>query len=211
MSEVNAWVMVPRGVDKVIDREATRYSLGCAVISPSNNGVFLAATNGRIATITQCVGQSDGNYLVPNRVLEKKAGIAKMNGQWEIEQKKGRKNWEKALVPSVEPDNQRFPALKDVMQVGNREEVCVRFDAKLLLQIAEAINDSSTGVTLLIDKEKPDQAIRVVGDTGVGLLMGLEPDKKDIPGLRYNGFIDTWAQQFNTEEIRQRYMKPDKK
>lgn len=208
MSEVNAWVMVPRGVDKVID--ATRYSMGCAVISPSNNGVFLAATNGRIATITQCVGQSDGNYLVPNRVLEKKAGIARMNGQWEIEQKKGR-NWEKALVPSIEPDNQRFPALKDVMQVGNREEVCVRFDAKLLLQIAEAINDSSTGVTLLIDKEKPDQAIRVVGDTGVGLLMGLVADEKGRPESRYNGIIDTWAQGFNTEEIRQRYLKPDEK
>ena len=143
-------------VDKATDTESTRYGLAGVQVTPADNGVFCAATNSRILTITRQTGETDETCLVPGSLVAGKAG--ERNAV--VEYDETAKHWKRtALVKGsqisrIEPlVAGRFPRVSEVLpDFSGGPVLSVSIDPRFLLQAAEAMDgdDEHRAITLLV-------------------------------------------------------------
>lgn len=197
--ELKAEIHIKTRIDKVVDPESSRYALGCVQATPRSEGeVFLTATNGRSLVVLPAEGHVDQERLIPGEVLPKKkvgrlAHKVRLNGHWLSSD--GRY--------SAEPEG-RFPQTQDCFAEREHHEadvndpavlwaghsIQVSLDPKLLLEMAEAMNESDRVLTLFLRANKAgvvEHSINVLGEKGVGVLMPCSTDKR--AGARWDAMV----------------------
>jgi len=162
------------------DEESTRYALGSVQAVPAGKDrVWLTATDGRCFAAVETDGTlDDGPELIPAKVFPTRkahfpkcipAALDRTNGVWKNNRK----------TPTIaEPSDGRFPktadVVKDITEVDASERRTVTIDAKLLLNIQEALSDNDSPekecVTLLLS-DNNENSIGIVGNAGIGVLM----------------------------------------
>lgn len=196
---LKASVKIKSRIDKVADPQSSRYALGHVQVTPSGNDeVFLTATNGRVAVVMPAEGYVDEERLIPGNLLPRKLSkriphSVSLNGRWESSDGKF----------ADEPEG-RFPRVDDVFSyrehakadVENQRlkwagpSVTVKLDARYLMAIAEALNETENGLTLFIRANKDgfvDASVNVLGENGVAVIMPIRADKSD--GERFDAMV----------------------
>lgn len=198
-NELKAEVRIKTRIDKVADPQSSRYALGCVQATPRSEGeVFLTATNGRSLVVLPAEGYVDRERLIPGEVLPKKKigrlpHKVSLNGHWLSSD--GRYG--------AEPEG-RFPQTQDCFAEREYPEADVNdpdalwaghslqvsLDPKLLLEMAEALNESDRVLTLFLRANKAgvvEHSINVLGEKGVGVLMPCSADKR--AGERWDAMV----------------------
>ncbi len=162
---VVTWADVPCKFAPALAREATRYAIGAALVTPcrpDDNGaaqrVYITGTDGRKLAVVPAAGESPaGEVLAPRAVLPGtgKGGRIELADGW---------NWKCHVTGKFAPreDNARFPASVDVLPDAHAVDgtgdtvhtVALGINARLLFELATALG--SDKLTLLIPA--PDAA-----------------------------------------------------
>jgi hypothetical protein len=144
-------------VDRAVDSESTRYALAGVQVTPDpDGGVFCAATNSRILTVTRQTGEADETCVVPGTLVAGKAG--ERNAV--VEYDETARHWQRTAllkgsrISRMEPMVEgRFPRVGDVLpDFSGGPVLSVSVDPRQLLQAAEAMgcDDEQRAITLLV-------------------------------------------------------------
>jgi len=143
-------------VDRAVDSESTRYALAGVQVTPDpEGGVFCAATNSRILTVTRQTGEADETCILPGSLVAGKAG--ERNAVVECDE--SGQQWKRtALVKGsqvcrIEPAIEgRFPRVHEVLPNFSGPVLSLSIDPRFLLQAAEAMgcDDEARAITLLV-------------------------------------------------------------
>lgn len=157
------------------DKSAGRFVLNHALLTPCDEGAYLASTDGKVAAVMLADGECpDGaEHLVPNEIIAKvpkKGKRTELNGQWLTDGK--------TLTPPV---CGLFPAMQDVLPslTATPPTFAVTLNAELLARLQQTISrdeDGSASVTLLFTAQ--GAPLVVVGSDGIGVVM---PITRDAP------------------------------
>lgn len=178
----NPTITVKNALRQCCDAGSSRYALSCAEFTPNGEGGFLAATDGRQCVVVSCGAKGmTERALVPCGVLPqtpprssgkrpREYRVERCNGKWYGEEfSKDLPSGKKILASrSVEG---KFPSLEAAIPEFPKDCLAISISARLLANVAKAITskDNCDIVTLLITK--PDCAIGVVADQGIGIVM----------------------------------------
>lgn len=187
------------------DPNSTRYAMGCALVTPAADGVFVSATGSRCATAIKCGGTASEPHLMPMKIVGKgkkpdytgRSTQIVFDGRWECD---GR-------VMDCADNSGRFPDLPRVMpdvDVYGNDAVVVEFSASLIAKIAAALGDELVLIFRRdVHTENPEHdprrvvdAITVLGESGVGILMPLTSDNVDDSIRRVKEFTAEYAKTF---------------
>ena len=187
-----------------LDSESTRYALSHAQVTPSesDNTVFVAATNGRLAAVIAAEGTADRQYLMPSEVLPttQTGAVVELNGQWQ--NSKGRYQQE-TDAPG------RFPKVEEVLPAIDPDSRVLHINADFILEIAKALNaksDDGQGITLFVppaperdnaDGKTVEGAIAIVGHRGIGVVMPCCGDVKEFAQQQISKY-NTFASEYRT-------------
>jgi hypothetical protein len=200
MSSVSHKLTVSTHIGRVCDSSASRYALGHVQVRPrSAKGAWLAATDGRIVAIVPDEhAKVKETVLMPAEiaagVTKSRAITAELNGRWE--------NSKGKFAPAADPEG-RFPQCDKCLSDVPEGCIAVRFDAKLLAKLADALTAPGEiqGITMFIpteereiDKGYAKFGFRVVGALGIGIIMPLAgEDKAELESDRFNAMTANYA------------------
>lgn len=206
-SILKASVRIRTALAAVTDPDSSRYNLGdVRAVQGADGTVWLSATDGRMAAVIPAEGFVDRPTMLPHEILPLKkkdfgrdGAAVTLNGKWESRPYEIGKPFAGSAkeCPAGEREG-RFPAMSDMFH-PLPADVVLSINAQKLLKLAEAINDGHSGnplgcVTLLIrraDDGTVTDAVRVVGDAGIGLIMPLDAERtNDL--ARYNVLSESY-------------------
>lgn len=199
-TDVKMAVRVKTRINKMCDKENDRYALSNVLVTKGlNNGeLFLAATDGQALAVASGDGTTDMPHLIPSKAFHPVSEqTVQLNGA--IEVISGKKGKIKHTVHEAikQGEGGMYPNVTHVLEPMKQAEIYeqVVIDVELLLNLAMAINsesnDQRTGVVTLFvpkamtryDEKKGETvfdhypegcAIKVLGNSGAGLLMPLD-------------------------------------
>lgn len=210
-TEITHAIRIETDLSAATDQESTRYALNNVQILPcprDPDHVYAIACDSRILAIVQAEGKTDGNpVLMPAKHSKPKRGKAAtyttLNGEWRTSTTKkhnlpkGRDidsaavaAMETVAVSAIDTNPGRFPNVAAVIPDDLSGAVVVTLDARLLANLAAALNPTASDIggklTLIMRPDAPvvengprevTDAVCVTGGAGFGLIMPLAGEK----------------------------------
>lgn len=176
-----------RRIEKIADKEATRYILSAVQVIPApDDKVYIEVTDGRHAAIVQEQGYTDQAHKLPATMTAKNAKHADKGLTVELTD-----HWRAEDRIAEEPDG-RFPRISDIFPKNIDQHLMVILNPRFLVNLRDAIGetgrDCSEGITLFLPPPDPksasnsiDGTVIVTGPNGIGLVMTISPQHKDGP------------------------------